>query len=170
MSDPKPTASLSPTLLARKGGAKPAMRPQIQPLQQFHEATAREMSEDLGWNDLGETESEHRPEGDHEASSGEVISINGGEAISIGEPEIVHQQQELVQSLSVPADRRKSALKCGRRAAFTLRIDAERHLRLRLASTISNQSAQRIVTEALDQFLDTMPEIESLAAKVRKNH
>jgi len=32
MSEPKTFASLGPTLLARKGGAKPAMRPQLAPL------------------------------------------------------------------------------------------------------------------------------------------
>jgi hypothetical protein len=31
-SEPKSFASLGPTLLARKGGAKPAMRPQVAPL------------------------------------------------------------------------------------------------------------------------------------------
>ena len=32
MSEPKPFASLSPSLLARKGAARPAMRPQLMPL------------------------------------------------------------------------------------------------------------------------------------------
>ena len=32
MNEPKPFASLGPTLLARKGGAKPAMRPQLAPM------------------------------------------------------------------------------------------------------------------------------------------
>ena len=52
MTEPKTFASLTPTLLARKGGAKPAMRPQLAPLHQFHEATARQF-DDLGWNDMG---------------------------------------------------------------------------------------------------------------------
>lgn len=49
------------------------------------------------------------------------------------------------------------------RAAFTLRLDADRHLRLRLASTIQNRSAQRLVTEALDRFLEDIPQLDKLA-------
>ena len=46
-------ASLGPTLLARKGGAKPAMRPQLTPLPEDVSslaALAEEQLEDLGWN------------------------------------------------------------------------------------------------------------------------
>ena len=49
-----------------------------------------------------------------------------------------------------------------------LRLDPERHLRLRLASTISGQSAQNLVTQALDAMLAEMPEIETLAAQVKR--
>lgn len=48
MSEPKPFASLSPSLLARKGSARPAMRPQIQPLQQYHDVLARQEQEHPG--------------------------------------------------------------------------------------------------------------------------
>lgn len=54
------------------------------------------------------------------------------------------------------------------RAAFTLRLDDDRHLRLRLACAIRNNSAQQIVTEALDRLLDNMPDLESLAAQVKR--
>ncbi|WP_327785520.1 hypothetical protein [Sphingomonas changnyeongensis] len=54
----------------------------------------------------------------------------------------------------------------GRKAAFTLRLDGDRHLRLRLASAVRNRSAQQIVTEALDQFLAAMPELDDLAGHV----
>src|SRR3712207_9432797 len=46
MGEPKPFASLSSGLLARKGMAKPAMRP-----QGFGQMGAS--VEDLGWNDMG---------------------------------------------------------------------------------------------------------------------
>ena len=46
MSEPKPFASLSSGLLARKGAARPAMRP-----QGF--AQAGQSLEDLGWDDMG---------------------------------------------------------------------------------------------------------------------
>ncbi len=52
MNEPKPFASLGPTLLARKGGARPAMRPQVQPFTSFERQNAQHF-EDLGWNDLG---------------------------------------------------------------------------------------------------------------------
>jgi hypothetical protein len=50
MSEPKPLASLSGALLARKGGARPAMRRQMQlpgTVSHIHG------HDDLGWNDMG---------------------------------------------------------------------------------------------------------------------
>lgn len=136
-------ASLGPYLLARKGGARPAMRH-----AQLGESGAAE--EDLGWNDLGE--------------EGPVM---------FAEPEVKRQQTRLVHHI---ADSNQAALQqaenaaaaTGRRAAFTLRLDEERHLRLRLASTVAGESAQHLVTRALDEFLARHPHIEHLAAQVRK--
>jgi predicted HicB family RNase H-like nuclease len=54
----------------------------------------------------------------------------------------------------------------GRKAAFTLRLDPERHLRLRLACAVTGRSAQQIVTGALDEALAAIPEIEALASRV----
>lgn len=51
----------------------------------------------------------------------------------------------------------------GNKAAFTLRIDPERHLRLRLASAVTHRSAQVILIEALDTYLKTLPDIDALA-------
>ncbi|MGJ8536502.1 MAG: hypothetical protein ACSHW2_05070 [Parasphingopyxis sp.] len=48
------------------------------------------------------------------------------------------------------------------KVAFTLRLDKERHLKLRLASAVMNRSAQRLVTEALDQFLEQHPDVQAL--------
>ena len=56
-----------------------------------------------------------------------------------------------------------------RRAAFTLRLDADRHLKLRLASAVSGQSAQQLVTAALDELLTKMTEIEDLAGRVTRS-
>ena len=47
MADPKPFASLSSGLLARKGAARPAMRPQ------GFGGQSGAGHEDLGWNDMG---------------------------------------------------------------------------------------------------------------------
>ena len=55
------------------------------------------------------------------------------------------------------------------RAAFTLRLDTERHLMLRLACTLKNCSAQQLVTDALDALLCDMPDVRQLAAQVARN-
>jgi hypothetical protein len=55
------------------------------------------------------------------------------------------------------------------RAAFTLRLDADRHLKLRLATTIKGVSAQALVTQALDALLNRMPELDTLAAQVKRH-
>lgn len=52
------------------------------------------------------------------------------------------------------------------KSAFTLRLDGDRHLRLRLACAVSNRSAQQLVTAALDAFIESMPEIGALAAQI----
>lgn len=169
MSESKSFASLSPTLLARKGAAKPAMRPQLQPMNQFHEATARQMHEDLGWNDMGDDD--HHAEMAAAAAHGgaEVVSISEAEAARLRRPAVLDQQDQLAERVSKPSKSRRSALAQGRRAAFTLRLDAERHLALKLAGTVLDKSAQQIVTEALDKLLEDMPEVSSLADKVRKS-
>jgi hypothetical protein len=51
------------------------------------------------------------------------------------------------------------------KAAFTLRLDPSRHLKLRLACAVTGRSAQQLVTDALDQLLEGMPELESMAEK-----
>lgn len=54
------------------------------------------------------------------------------------------------------------------KAAFTLRLDPSRHLKLRLACAVTGRSAQQLVTDALDQLLDGMPELDSMAEKAPK--
>jgi hypothetical protein len=51
------------------------------------------------------------------------------------------------------------------KAAFTLRLDPARHLKLRLACAVRGGSAQQLVTDALDALLAGMPELEAMAAK-----
>ena len=55
---------------------------------------------------------------------------------------------------------------CAMKAAFTLRLDAERHLKLRLAVAVTRRSAQQIVTQALDEYLDNLPEIDRLTKQL----
>lgn len=180
MTDTKPLASLGPSLLARKGGARPAMRPQY---GSFAHAFQPEM-EDLGWNDMGaEADEQHtRP---HAAavlsltatgSAGET-STHRDTARTAPEPEVRHQQRKIADAIMekpAPAASlrsikpRRSAFEQGRRAAFTLRLDAERHMKLRLATTAQGRSAQQLVTEALDRLLEGIPELESLSAQLKR--
>ncbi len=170
MSEVKSFASLEPRLLARKGGAKPAMRAQVHPFTSFDANAACEI-DDLGWNDMGLDE-------DTEHHSAEVLPLTPlptnheaeAQTAESAKPAIRRQQEEIASKLADSGNGapRSSALKNGRRAAFTLRVDAERHLKLRLACTIKNLSAQQIVTEALDKLLDEMPELEALAKQVEQ--
>lgn len=181
-------ASLNPALLARKGGARPAMRPQLAPLDQTGPNVASNL-EDLGWNDMGE---EHAlAHGSSEDCVAQVLHLTPEPCNEKAEAEtrahdkaaqdvlntsnsggVRRQQEDLAERISkaVPARKvtRRSALSRGKRAAFTLRLDEERHLKLRLLSTVRGRSAQQIVTEALDAMLQGMDDIESLAAQVNR--
>jgi hypothetical protein len=196
-------ASLSSGLLARKGAAKPAMRPQG--YGQSHGF------EDLGWNDMGhapppvEEIEDDLPE--HVPSSISALTPapklpRSGEPVE--EPDVVAQQRAIAESFPpeaeveevveeevepaevlqvkprahvVPLPKRpvvRAKVEEGRKAAFTLRLDGERHLRLRLATAVTGQSAQQIVTGALDALLASIPEVEALAeravsAKAKRN-
>jgi hypothetical protein len=96
-------------------------------------------------------------------------------AASAGEPAVLRQQRDVVASIGGqarrPARREPSSRQPvdSHRAAFTLRLDAKRHLKLRLASTVKNRSAQQLVTAALDKYLAEIPEIEALAAQVTRD-
>jgi hypothetical protein len=54
------------------------------------------------------------------------------------------------------------------KAAFTLRLDPNRHLKLRLACAVNGRSAQQIVTDALDGLLQNMPELDAMAEKANR--
>ena len=175
-------ASLSPALLARKGGAKPAMRPQ-NTAGATDGATAAANLEDLGWNDMGE----------EPAPSARVVRMKPAEPAAAptnaspdegADANPVRATLERIQAkLEAPAPApvfpaapqplrsaaARRAANDSRRAAFTLRLDQERHLKLRLACTVRGRSAQQIVTDALDALLAQMPEIDSLAAQVLRD-
>ena len=164
MSESKPLASLTPKLLARKGGARPAMRPQLHQPQAL--ALGELDDDDLGFNDMGEDlDLPH---------AAEVVAIKAGAMTGqVGVPEVVRQQERIFARVAsdmapAPSKPRRSALASGRNAAFTLRLDAERHLKLRLACTLDNRSAQQIVTEALDRLIAELPEVAALAAEAAK--
>ncbi|TPG43712.1 hypothetical protein EAH79_05020 [Sphingomonas koreensis] len=177
MGQPKAAASLSSGLLARKGQARPAMRPQgLAGFGNFAEAM-----DDLGWNDM---------HGDQNAAT--VVAET---PILAPVPTVLREREALKEEIEAPkavpaavtapvepamtpaalnrVGRTVRATQSKGKTAFTLRLDADRHLRLRLATAVSGRSAQMLVTEALDAFLETLPEVEELAnalpARGRKN-
>ncbi len=141
VSESRGFASLGPMLLARKGTAKPAMRVQLE--QSDRVAT---LGDDF----------------DMLASSQDALGWNdmGDSDDHVVALPVTNKRQQLAQQAQAVANDT-------RRAAFTLRLDAERHLKLRLASTLQGNSAQKLVTEALDRFLSAIPEIDAIAARVR---
>jgi hypothetical protein len=147
MSETKPFASLTAGLLARKGAAKPAMRPQM-----YH------AHDDLGWNDLGEAPVE-KP-----VLSAVPVPIAFGQPVpdEPPTPPVVVQQAALAQTFDPPVSQRPRAAPGSRgKSAFTLRLDGDRHLRLRLMGAHQHRSAQSLVTEALDRFLAEFEERKS---------
>jgi hypothetical protein len=239
-------ASLGPSLLARKGGAKPAMRPQVAPLvadEAELAALAEEQLEDLGWNDMGdadgvggaqivpinadvaadhiaaspgpivrrqqkrlqervladaamtgpedrEPEYDEQDEDDYQAAALYDEELGGADDYEADEhenenagadseihaplvPEVptAAARTPLATRSPAPAPRpaRMPAAQAGRRAAFTLRLDADRHLKLRLAATMQGISAQALVTEALDRLLAEHDDLDIIANHLKRH-
>jgi hypothetical protein len=219
VSEPKPIASLSSGLLARKGAARPAMRP-----QGFGQGAAS--LEDLGWDDMGfeppkateaPRDEDHDAFGDDVAEHARVhptgltpvqspvhsqqaeiadrFGEGEGEAETLDaaaetdepegaaildaetdfepEPQVsVRVKPAVAAVVPIPAPRRapraRSAPGGKAKAAFTLRLDPGRHLKLRLACAVNGRSAQQIVTDALDGLLSNMPELDAMAEKANR--
>ena len=197
--DARSYASLSSGLLARKGAARPAMRPQGYGPHPGYD--------DLGWNDMGQTDQPPVEEFEEELLEHVPSSISALTPAPklprteepVEEPQVIAQQRAIAESFPpeieaeveveadeaeeapvlempmrkprahvVPLPRREAAkpkAEEGRKAAFTLRLDVGRHLRLRLATAVTGQSAQQIVTGALDALLASIPEVEALAER-----
>jgi hypothetical protein len=206
VNEPKPLASLSSGLLARKGAARPAMRP-----QGFGQVGGN--LEDLGWNDMGfeapkpaiaprdETHDAfgedvvdhpraHHPSGltpvgspVHTQQAEIEVRLNVDDDVEefdeTAEPYVPEAQPETppvvasvavraAESLPRRAPRPRAVAGSKGKAAFTLRLDPQRHLKLRLACAVGGRSAQQIVTDALDQLLAAMPELDTLATKAKR--
>jgi hypothetical protein len=182
MPDIRPTASLTSSLLARRGDARPAMR--RQPIAHLHVPLAPQ--EDLGWNDIGDDYSDPVPQAASLAAITPVglVSSQGDAGASAGaeaSSPLTHQLETITRRLTTapiaktvkPKVERKSAAKhapliaeaTSRKAAFTLRIDTERHLRLRLLSALTNRSSQQLLIEALDALLAGHGDLEGIAGQ-----
>ena len=201
-SEPKPFASLSSGLLARKGAARPAMKP-----QGFGQMGGGNL-EDLGWNDMGfeaPKPVEAPRDATHDAFGDDVVEHPRAHPTGltpVGSP--VHDQQAEIEDrlvadeldekeefddtaepyqaeveapsvkvvASAPTPRRaprpRSAPGTKGKAAFTLRLDPARHLKLRLACAVDGRSAQQIVTDAVDRLLANMPELDAMAEKAKR--
>jgi len=207
----KPFASLSSGLLARKGAARPAMRP-----QGFGQVGNG--LEDLGWNDMGfepPKPAEAPRDEDHDAFGEDVVEHPRAHhptgLTPVQSP--VHDQQAEIEDRFGAADdaeeeeldetvelyepraaeapvarpvalapaivpaapaaprrapRPRSAAGSKGKAAFTLRLDPDRHLKLRLACAVDGRSAQQLVTDALDHLLERMPDLNGLAEKAKR--
>ncbi|MEJ7925271.1 hypothetical protein WG908_00705 [Sphingobium sp. AN641] len=166
MAEPKSFASLTSGLLARKGSAQPAMR--RQPIAGFGGGASSNLAahhEDLGWNDMGH---DAPPPADIRPHAGLTPMASVAPAIV---PPVVTERVELARRVarthkSKAARPVATAGALARKAAFTLRLDSDRHLRLRLACALQGRSAQQIVTDALDAFLNSQPEVERLAGQL----
>lgn len=220
--EPKPFASLSSGLLARKGAARPAMRP-----QGFGQVGAG--LEDLGLNDMGfeppKPAQKVEADAEHDAF-GEVIPAHPHNLAGLTpvESPVHNQQAEIAGRLSAyspdeadeeeidetaelydpdaeleeieevdeapaavvvapapapvakpqpaPVARRQRTPRAAPgskgKAAFTLRLDPDRHLKLRLACAVDGRSAQMLVTQALDRLLAEIPDLDTLAQKAKR--
>jgi hypothetical protein len=93
------------------------------------------------------------------------------EAEEISAPVPPARQPVLVAAPAPPprrAPRSRAAPGSKGKAAFTLRLDPDRHLKLRLACAVGGRSAQQLVTDALDQLLEHIPELDAMAAKAKR--
>ena len=227
--EPKTFASLSSGLLARKGAARPAMRP-----QGFGQGGGS--LEDLGWDDMGfeppravvaalrddkhdafgeeieeqplrnpvaaltpvqspvhnqqaeiadrlsEVPEDYSDDGEDEADETAELYEPEAEAEVEAEADVQASMAEdapavakpviVAAPMSVAAARRslktRAAPGSKARAAFTLRLDPERHMKLRLACAVGGRSAQMLVTDALDALLASMPELDAMASKANR--
>lgn len=166
IADPRPAASLTGSLLARRGSARPAMRrPTLGGVQIGFQTgfTPDSHSDDLGWNDMGDT------------PAAIPIPIAPGRIENGSDAAPVSPAKQQLQSLAEQMSVRLKAAKKGkaaqpaslaavaRKAAFTLRLDAERHLGLRLLSAVSKRSAQQLLIEALDGLIAANEKVRELA-------
>ena len=225
MGEPKAFASLSSGLLARKGAARPAMKP-----QGFGQLGGGNL-DDLGWNDMGfeapkaalapvrdenhdafgeelpdqplrnpiaaltpiaspvhdqqaeiaerfATQDDDDEEGENEDGeyideTAELCDLDTDNEVAAAVADIEERPAPVIAMpvriapVEAPARPRRPRAAPGSKgkAAFTLRLDPSRHLKLRLACAVGGRSAQQLVTDALDRLLEEMPELDSMAER-----
>jgi hypothetical protein len=180
MAEPKPLASLTSGLLARKGAAQPAMR---RPSMLGGAMPAPSIyHDDLGWNDMGHDFESAPVQPAAPAAPADVLPLAGLTPMGATPvpmpapiPAVVAERADLAKKVAKAMPAKAKASKPAkasapvaalRKAAFTLRLDAERHFKLRIACALERRSAQQVVTQALDNFLNDLPEIDRLAEQL----
>ena len=181
MTEAKSFASLSSTLLARKGAARPAMRPQIQltnrPVKFGMSVRPVPHDDDLGWNDMGEVlpvmkaDSRVAPSAPAVTSPSVVVPASArSQAVVVQLVKVGKRKNAVLPAVgSSAAVESQSTGRRSRRKALTLRVEQDRHLQLRLACAVQNRSAQSLLTEALDRLLEDIPGVRELAARIRQD-
>jgi hypothetical protein len=149
----KPFASLTGSLLARKGAARPAMRSHVS----------------LDWAGVEPAMPQAQPEPDALPLADVVALEEAGEDDS--RPEVLRQIAQLTAVINrkVAANRRATLdveRLPGKKVAFTLRLDPRRHALLRACCTAEQRSAQSLLIEALDRLIDATPGLEDVLAQL----
>jgi hypothetical protein len=126
-------------------------------------------ADDAGEKEIDETAELYEPEFEPELES----DSDEADELPVLTPVLT---KPVVETLRVPtaapaprrAPRARSVPGSKGKAAFTLRLDPERHLKLRLACAVDGRSAQQLVTDALDHLLERMPDLDGLAEKAKR--
>lgn len=197
MAEIRPAASLTSGLLARRGDARPAMRRQavshlhlpLTPHDDLGWNDHGDDDEDLRPTvaSLGLTPPDRRPFVDEQEDfGGDDVEVYVEEQDQSALSPITRHLEAIAQRLtSVARDTSSKPISIrmpspkpkkpkadpglsGRKAAFTLRLDGERHLRLRLLSALTHRSSQQLLLEALDALLAQHNKVEDLAGRVEE--
>lgn len=155
---------LSDAIMSNGDEPEDELDEELEELEAFEAETRTEYGaeDDIGLDDAENGDGEYE-DGAREVGDTHQIDLTGAT------PEVYEMPRiAAIKAPRAARSRRVAAVDQGKRAAFTLRLDPERHLKLRLASTIGGRSAQQIVTDALDAYLGDMPELVTLAAQVKR--
>ena len=130
-------------------------------VEHFAEVEAEEAGED----EIDETAELYEPEAEEAPARSPLLSKPAVTPV-LAKPAVAVAPSPV----SVPrhAPRPRSASGTKGKAAFTLRLDPDRHLKLRLACAVDGRSAQQLVTDALDVLLERMPDLDGLAETAKR--
>jgi len=148
-------------------------KPHVAPRDEEHDAFGEELEEEPRVHPTGLTPI-HSPVHTQHAEIADRLGVDEAEEEfdETAEPFEGEPPPVAVLPTVAPAPRRapkaRAAPGSKAKAAFTLRLDPERHLKLRLACAVNGRSAQQLVTDALDQLLVDMPELDGMAEKAKQ--